>query len=159
GFDIEPYRLIEAVWPDAFGRFGPDNRSWIQALPPVGERQLWTPSLYIGGLTLMLAAGGLGTTRMTRAGPAWPGALLFIGGVALAASFGRFGGPLWWARGLPGLANILGPHDPYPHRERFDGFVPDGTGSVSGLLALLLPGFSLFRYPAKLLPVTVLAVS
>jgi hypothetical protein len=159
GFDIEPYRLIEAVWPDAYGRFGPDNRSWIQAVPPVGERQLWTPSLYIGGLTLMLAASGMGTTRKTRACAAWPVALLFIGGVALAASFGRFAGPLWWARCLPGLAEVLGPHDPHPDRQRIDGYLPDGTGSVYGLLALLLPGFSLFRYPAKLLPVTVLAVS
>jgi hypothetical protein len=57
------------------------------------------------------------------------------------------------------VAEVLGPHDPLRRRERFDGFVPDGTGSVYGLLALVLPGFSLFRYPAKLLSVAALAVA
>jgi hypothetical protein len=165
GFDLEPYRLAEAVWPDAFGRVGPDNRSWIQAIPPAGERMLWTPSLYLGGLTLALAAGGLGwgrgqgQGRKPRDDPAWPAWLALVGAVALAASFGRFGGPLWLARAMPSVAGVLGPHDPPQARERFDGFLPDGTGSVYDLLALLLPGLSLFRYPAKLLPVVSVAVA
>jgi hypothetical protein len=122
---------------------------------------LWTPSLYLGGLTLALAAGGLGwgRGRKARDDPAWPGWLALVATVALAGSFGRFGGPFWVARLIPGVADGLGPHDPPQARERFDGFLPDGTGSVYGLLALVLPGFSLFRYPAKLLPIAAVAVA
>jgi hypothetical protein len=159
GFCVEPYRLIEAVWPAAFGRFGPENRSWIQALPPAGERQLWTPSLYLGGLTLLFAAGGLALALKPRAAPAWAVWLALVGTVALAASLGRFGGPLWLARWLPGAAAWLGPHDPLQRVDRVDGYLDDGQGSVYGLLALVLPGFSLFRYPAKLLPLAALAAA
>jgi hypothetical protein len=159
GFCVEPYRLIEAAWPDAFGRFGPENRSWIQALPPVGERMLWTPSLYLGGLTLVFAAGGLALVVKPRAAPAWAVWLALVGAVALGASLGRFGGPLWLARCLPGGAALVGPHDPLHRVDRVDGFLDDGQGSVYGLLALVLPGFSLFRYPAKLLSFAALAAA
>ena len=38
GFCVEPYRVLEMVWPGAYGRFGPANRSWLHAIPPRGER-------------------------------------------------------------------------------------------------------------------------
>src|SRR5262249_19163667 len=154
----EPYRVFEAIWPDAFGRFGPENRSWIQALPTPGERQLWTPSLYLGGLTLALAAAGMSSAGKSREAPAWPVWVLLVGTVALAASFGKFGGPLWWARWIPSIADVIGPHDPLRRRERLDGLLPDGAASAYGVLAVALPAFSLFRYPAKLLPIVALAV-
>jgi hypothetical protein len=146
GFCVEPYCIIEMVWPGAFGRFGPENRSWIQAIPPAGERQIWTPSLYLGGLTLVLALGGFGF----RGGPAWRPWLSLVALVALAASFGKFGGPLWIVRWVPGVPALLGRHDPARGVERVDGFFHDGAGSVYGLLAAVLPGFDLFRYPGKL---------
>jgi hypothetical protein len=147
GFCVEPYRMVEAVWPNMYGRFGPANQSWIHAIPPAGERQVWMPSLYLGGLTLVLVLGGVGF----RGAPAWKRWLTIIAVVATAASFGRFGGPLWLARWLPGAAAILGPHDPVRGVDRMDPFLHDGAGSVYGLLALVFPGFSLFRYPGKLL--------
>ena len=147
GFCVEPYRVLEAVWPGAYGRFGPENRSWVHAIPPAGERQVWTPSLYLGGLTLVLALSGFGF----RGGPPWRRWLSLVAVVAVAASFGRFGGPLWLVRWLPGAAAVLGPHDPLRGVDRIDAFLHDGAGSVYGLLAALLPGFNLFRYPGKLL--------
>jgi hypothetical protein len=147
GFCVEPYRVIEMVWPSAFGNSWPESRSWIQALPPADERMLWTPSLYLGGLTLVLALGGLGF----RGGPAWRPWLSLVALVALAASFGKFGGPLWIIRWVPGVPALLGPHDPLQGIERVDRFLHDGAGSVYGLLAAALPGFELFRYPGKLL--------
>jgi hypothetical protein len=161
GYSVEPYRLLEAVWPDVWGPFGPENRSWIQALPPAGERQLWTPSLYIGGLTLMFSAAGLGFSRMPgdRPAPAWRAWLSLIAIGAVAAGFGRFGGPLWVARWLPGVSAVLGPHDPPQPLDRVDGFLHDGAGSVYGLMVWVLPGFSWFRFPAKLLPFATLALA
>jgi hypothetical protein len=147
GFCVEPYRVLEAVWPSAYGRFGPENRSWIHALPPRGERQVWTPSLYLGGLTLVLALGGIGF----RGGPPSQRWLSLVAIVALGASFGKFGGPLWVVRWLPGAVAVLGPHDPLRGVDRIDAFLHDGAGSVYGLLAAALPGFNLFRYPGKLL--------
>ena len=161
GSCVEPYRLLEAVWPDAWGQFGPENRSWIQALPPAGERLLWTPSLYIGGLTLMLAVAGLGFSHRLGDGraPAWRTWLSLVAISGVAAGFGRFGGPLWVARWLPGVSAVLGPHDPLQPLDRVDEFLPDGAGSVYGVMAWVLPGFSLFRDPAKLLPFAALALA
>jgi hypothetical protein len=91
-YRIELYRLLEAVWPDVWGRFGPENGSWIQALPPVGERLLGTPSLYFGGLIPMLAAAGLGFSRRMADGraPAWRMWLAIVAIGAVAAALGGF---------------------------------------------------------------------
>ena len=155
GFEMEPYRLIEVLWPNVFGRFGPQNRSWVHAFPPAGERLLWVPSLYVGGLTVALALGALGF----RAGPPWRIWLSLIAGIALAASCGKFGGPLWIVRWFTSVQPILGPHDPLKGLNRVDPFLHDGAGSVYGLLAALLPGFNLFRYPGKLFSFTALALA
>jgi hypothetical protein len=68
----------------------------------------------------------------------------------VVASFGKFGGPLWTVRWIPGVSSVLGPHDPLLGLNRVDRFLHDGAGSIYGLLAATLPGFDLFRYPGKL---------
>ncbi len=90
----EPYRLVELAWPNVFGQPCPENRSWLQAIPPVGDRQVWAASLYMGGLALVLALGAAGW----RGAPPWRAWMTAIAVVALAASLGKFAGPLWWAR-------------------------------------------------------------
>jgi hypothetical protein len=146
-FSVEPYRLAEAVWPQVFGLEVPENASWLQALPPAGERMIWSPSLYIGGFVLVLAVGGAGF----RGAPAWRRWLTILAIVGVIAGIGKFAGPLWWARRIPGAGTWLGPPDPPPGLPRTDAFLPDGFGSVYGALATFLPGFAMFRYPAKLL--------
>jgi hypothetical protein len=144
-YSLDPCRLAELVWPNVFGTSSPENRSWLQAIPPVGSHELWVDSLYMGGLALVLALGAAGW----RGGPAWRAWLTTVLLVGLAASLGKNGSPLWWARWGPFTAT-LGPHDPPSGQPRPDGFLPDGAGSPYGLLAMLLPGFDAFRYPAKL---------
>jgi hypothetical protein len=146
-FSVEPYRLVEAVWPYVFGLEVPENASWIQALPPEGERMIWSPSLYVGGFVLVLAVGGAGL----RGGPNWRRWLTILALVGLIGGMGKFAGPLWWARRIPGAAAWLGAPDPPPGLSRSDAFLPDGVGSLYGALAMFLPGFAMFRYPAKLL--------
>ena len=155
GFCVEPYRMAEAVWPNAYGTFGPENRSWVQAFPPSGDRRHWVPSLYLGGLTLVLALGGFGF----RGRPPWRTWLSIVAVVAILASFGRFGGPLWATRWLPGVQTVLGPHDPTKGVDRLDPSLHDGAGSVYGLLADVMPGFFLFRYPGKLYTFAAIAVA
>ena len=103
---------------------------------------------------LALSAAGF------RGRPVWCGWLTAIALFGLVASFGKFAGPLWWVRWVPSWSACLGPHDPISDGSlRTDGFLPDGTFSLYNLLATVVPGFGLFRYPGKLLPVTALAIA
>ena len=154
-FSIEPYRLVECLWPQPFGQEYPANRSWLQAIAPAGDRQMWEPSLYLGGLVLGLALIGAGV----RGGQGWRPWLPAVALISLLAAFGRFGGPLWWLRGFSAFRAILGPHDPILNQVRTDEFVYDGVGSVYAMLSAWLPGFGLFRYPAKLFTFTAAAVA
>lgn len=154
-FSTEPYRLAECLWPTVFGLRFPENRTWSQVIPPRNDRQLWQPSLYVGGLALLLGLGAAGF----RGGPPWRTWFTVIAVIGLLAGFGRFGSPLWWARWLPGAEAAIGPHDPLFSQPRTDGFLEDGTGSVYSLLAAVLPGFGLFRYPSKLLTLSAAALA
>ncbi len=151
---MEPFRVVELVWPNVFGTSSPENRSWLQAIPPVGDHQLWVDSLYMGGLALVLA---LSAARV-RAGPPWRVWLTIVAVVGLVMSCGKFASPLWWARCGP-FAATLGPHDPTSGEVRSDSFLHDGAGSPYGLLSMLLPGFGVFRFPSKLLVFTAVGLS
>ena len=145
-FSLEPHRLLELLWPNPFGTLCPANRSWLQAILPTIDREPWISSQYCGGLILILGLSACGL----RGIPAWRVWLSGVAVVALVASLGRFAGPLWWARWLP--ISSLGPHDPANLEWRGDVYFDDGSGSFYAILAALLPGFSAFRYPVKLLP-------
>jgi hypothetical protein len=144
-FGLEPFRVIEFLWPGVFGLIVPENRAWLQALPPKGDHDPWDASIYISCMIPLLAAMGASSTLQFRA-RFW---LTTIALVALFASFGKFGGPLWWMR-MGGLGGWLGPLDPANGVPRVDEHLGDGTGSVYSILTVLLPGFLSFRYPAKL---------
>jgi hypothetical protein len=154
GFSLNPCRLAELLWPNVFGMTCPENRSWLQAIPPTGAHQLWSVSNYMGVATLVLALSAAGR----RSGPPWRTWLSTIAIVGLLGSLGKFGGPLWWARETH-LTAWLGPHDPAGGQLRQDLFPHDGTGSPYGLPSLLLPGFHSFRYPAKLMTFVAVALA
>ncbi len=154
-FSVEPYRLVELLWPGFFGQPFPVYRSWLQDLPPALDRDLWEPSLYVGGLVLLLFLAAVGY----REGPPWRTWLTVLALVSLVASLGRFGSPLWWFRWVPGADSVIGAHNPLNRMPRLDAYPNDGTGSPYGLLVALLPGFGLFRYPAKLLTLTSVAMA
>lgn len=156
-FSLEPIRLTEFFWPNISGTAFTYNRNWLLLMPPqTMHSQVWTPSLYVGGLTLIVALGAAGI----RGEQPWRGWLTVIALVTLLASLGEFTSPLWWARWSPSIAKVVGPHDPLdvaPIRQ--DTFLRDGDGSFYWTLATILPGFKQFRYPSKLLTFTALAVA
>jgi hypothetical protein len=155
-FSLEPYRVLEYAWPQFFGTHFLANRSWLTAVPPGHAPKIWVPSLYMGGLALIL---GLAALRPWRANPrqVW---LTWIAIGSLVLSFGEFASPLWLARNFKVAERFVGKHDPANFGElRQDGFIADGDGSPYWLCARVLPGFNAFRYPSKLLVFTNLALS
>src|SRR5262249_8431974 len=89
--------------------------------------------------------------------------------VSALGSFGKYTSPIWGARlvvaaskspALEKLAADLGPVDDVDCTPiRADGFLRDGDGSFYWWLSALLPGFRQFRFPAKLVTFTPLAVA
>ena len=60
-FSLEPYRLIEMAWPNIMGDQFAGNTFWGDIIRIPGVRpKVWVPSLYAGGLTLVLALASIG---------------------------------------------------------------------------------------------------
>ncbi len=146
-FSISPTRMIGAFWPNVLGTVARDDE-WPLALPPwFDETKRWFPSLYLGGLTVVLAGAGAGL----RGGPPWRPWLTALVVVGTLAAMGEYTSPLFWARKVPALAARLGPPDEPVMGGRTDGAMPDGDGGVYWLFTAAFPAFRSFRYPAKLL--------
>jgi hypothetical protein len=154
GFSLVPYRVAELVWPSFFGSSLPENRLWRSALPPTGDATAWVPSLYLGALTLVLAIAGFRARRET------PGARLmaWVVPIAVIGSFGLYAGPLGLGRWLPWVEGWLPWTEP-PQPTTAQADFRAGDGSPYWLLAALLPGLDLFRYPSKLLVPMALGLS
>ncbi len=161
-FSLDPYRLVEMVWPGFFGRSFGSSVAWMGIVLPKVNHRVWVPSLYLGGLTLIFglgAWGGRGRKLDGERAP-WVPWLVTIAGVGLVASFGEFASPIWLARFAPTMVSLIGPHDSMnTNSVRLDGFLRDGDGSPYSLMASLLPGFHSFRFPSKLFTFVGLALA
>jgi hypothetical protein len=155
-FSLEPYRVVEFFWPGAFGRRFGQPVMWSELVVKGMSHRVWVPSLYLGGLSMVLALGGAGF----RNGPPWRAWLTGIAAVSLIGSLGEYASPIALARFSPSVAERIGPHDaPNVNAVRLDGYLRDGDGSPYFLMATFLPGFHTFRFPSKLLTFTVLALA
>jgi hypothetical protein len=162
-FSLEPFRLVELIWPNVFGSHFGEQTAWANALPLPGVRPLlWVPSLYLGGLIVVLTLGAVSVGR----GPPWRSWLSAMALVSLAGSLGQYTSPIWATRALATIADaravtgLLGPLDPPdPTPIRADGRLRDGDGSLYWWMIQVLPGFRQFRYPSKLLVFAALALS
>ena len=164
-FSVGPWRLAEFVLPNVAGQQFPIHRRWLNALP--AEGRVWSPTLYMGLLPLVLAffamrfcrvdtQGGSRTARPTlqtqsaaklpptiSEGTGLPHVFLsWVVLLAVLASFGWYG--IGWALGECGV-------DTQPFGAP--------AGGLFWLLNLILPGYAQFRYPAKLLVVAALGLS
>jgi hypothetical protein len=155
-FSLEPYRLVEAIWPGIYGRSFGKAVTWGELLTPTLNHRVWTPSLYLGGFTAILALAAAGF----RGGPPWRSWLTAIAAVSVIGSLGEFSSPLIVARYAPSLQESLGPHDKHDtNAVRLDGYLRDGDGSPYSVMSVVLPGFQQFRFPSKLLTFAALAVA
>ena len=134
-FSVGPWRLAEFLWPNVAGRQYPVNRRWFRAIR--AEGRVWTPTLYMGILPVVL---GLTAMRFRRGSirHRWLSWLVLL---STLAGFGYYG--LGWLLREFGVDTALG--GPF--------------GGLYWLMTLVLPGYVRFRYPAKLLVVTALALS
>lgn len=137
-FSQPPWTLLEWVWPGSSGRPFPEWTHWVSSLPGAGR--MWQPSLYQGVLPLLFALLAL-RRREIR----W---LVVVGGVALLGAWGWYG-PVWLVNEA-GLAT--GWWNPLEGVNR-------AAGGVYWWLVCLVPGYIWFRYPAKLVMLTTLALA
>ena len=165
-FSIEPFRFLELAWPNILGVHFEKNTYWRDAFDIPGfQPELWSQSLYVGGLSLMLACAELSFRR----GPPWRVWLSAIVVVSLLASIGRYASPIWATRAcvqalrLPMISDLtrnLGGLDlAITTPIRLDGFLRDGDGGFYWWLATVLPGFRQFRFPAKFFTLTALGIA
>ncbi len=161
-FSLEPLRLMELFWPNGTGAPMPENRCWLTVIDPLEKLDYWTPSIYLGAGTLLLALGAItpGMRLSPKTPPAVRAGLIGLVIVGFACGLGRHAGPLGHLRRLPALSAALGPRDlPDNNETRPDGTLPDGAGSPYGLFSAALPGFGDFRFPAKLLTLAALGLA
>ncbi len=148
-FSVGPWRLAEYLWPNFAGRQFPEHQRWLEVIP--AEGRIWTPSLYMGVLPLVLALSVLQFRRKEpNASCRFP--VRFLSWLTLAAvlaSFGWFG--IGWLVHEISIAAGADPHGPWA--------VGSPVGGLYWLMTVLLPGYIQFRYPAKLLVVAALTLS
>ncbi len=179
-FSLEPIMLAQFVWPNIFGLHFPVNSFWIEAFEmPAFRRTVWVPSLYIGGISFILALSVFGF----RNGPAWRGWMSGILIFSILGSLGLFTSPIWMTRAIDIYLNPsaskdkssgeskaarkdsdallgIGPLDSQNVNPiRADGYLRDGDGGFYWALSTFLPGFRQFRYPSKLLTFACFALS
>ncbi len=143
-YSVGPWRLAEFVWPNGGGRQFPVHRRWFEAIP--GEGLVWTPSLYMGLLPLVLAISAMRWRRGNDARGQW---LTWMVVLFVLGSLGWHG--LGWIWNELRAAAGGDPAKPWP--------VGPPTGGVYWFLTVALPGYASFRYPAKLLGVATLGLS
>ena len=97
-FSIEPYRILEFIWPNVFGVSFGVEASWLYMLPLLDLRRFGFPSLYLGGPVLVLAITALGGRRLRRPGQGLMAAIAVLG---VLAGIGSYTSPIWYARFVP----------------------------------------------------------
>ncbi|MEO8270838.1 MAG: hypothetical protein ABI557_14030, partial [Aureliella sp.] len=130
-FSLSPWHLITCIWPTAGGHYLPTNSRIFAAI--LAEGRMWIPSLFFGCWPCLLVFLAISQpSRRTRL-------LIVVATFAVFASFGNYS-IVWLMREMLSSLGLttLTQHLPADH-----------IGSLSWLLNLCLPGYSMFRYPAK----------
>ncbi len=140
-FSVEPWRVLELIWPNLGGQIFPQNHRWMSVIPAAAR--VWTPSLYMGLIPLLVA----GLAFRLRGGTVQRRWLSWCALVSVLGSFGYYGAG-WLIREI---LFDLGSNTQLPVGAPF--------GGVYWLGTVLLPGYILFRYPAKLWVIAALGIS
>ncbi len=147
-FSVGPWRWLEFLFPNIGGRQFPKFSRWFNVFPE--EVSVWTPTLYFGVFPFLLAISVF--SFRYKAGKSNPFQVIgtWIVLISLLAGMGGFG-LVWFFRAF---CCIL---PDYQISASFSNYDP--VGGVYWLLNTTLPYFSNFRYPAKLITLTMLGFS
>ena len=152
-FSQEPWSLLGLIYPNFFGCDAPINTRWSAAF--AGAERIWTPSNYFGCLAFMLAVSGF---TLWRGGAKSPfkvsgqgrAVRVWLSWIAVWFGIASFG---WY--GVGWLLTELGWTMPQGEEGTFN----HPVGGLYWLMVSVLPKYCLFRYPAKLMVVSCLALS
>jgi hypothetical protein len=131
-FSLSPWHVLTGLWPTLGGEFSPENSRTFSLFR--AEGRMWIPSLFFGVVPLLLLLGGF----RSCANPKYTFFML-AALFALLASFGNYS--LGWL--------IRSVFDIFDVRALSEHLPSDHYSSFYGLLAEWLPGYRVFRYPAK----------
>lgn len=141
-FSVPPWRVLEFVIPEVYGRQFPIYQRWIDALPG-SDAAFWVPSLYMGTFPFFLACLSLTFYRGNNR-RIW---ISWIVALALLASMGRLS--------IGYMIQTIG----YWTGTDYTQSVSSGWGGVYWLLTSIFPGYGMFRYPGKWLTVAAMGIS
>ncbi len=131
-FSLSPWHALTCLWPTLGGHYLPHNSRLFAVLP--AEGRMWIPSLYFGCWPCLLLLLAVLRARDTMAR-----SLKIVLLVAVLAALGNYS-IVWLLReslsslGLSSLSAQL---------------PKDHVSSLTWLFNSLVPGYSMFRYPAK----------
>lgn len=147
-FSVGPWRALEYVVPYFGGSHFPINRRWLDCWG--GESLMWTPTLYMGLVPLILALAGLAFFRgdERRRWLSWTALVCWV------MSWGGYG--IGWLV----TSSYVGWMAPYDMaRNVRDLSVGPEFGGLYWLAVVFAPGWESFRFPAKMLVPAGLALS
>lgn len=133
-FSLSPWHTLTCLLPTLGGHFAPTNSRLFEVIP--AEGRMWIPSLYFGAVPLL---GALLLTHKRCSVPRFSKRLAALAGLSLLAAMGSYT-VVWLLRevataiGAQAIANRL---------------PPDPTSGLYWLVTQIVPGYELFRYPAK----------
>jgi hypothetical protein len=155
-YSLWPGMLADLLWPNVFGTTAQTHAAWLRAVGPWNAELLWVPSIYAGAITVVMLLASIGCRHVT-------GPERWMAGVALVSlilSFGEFASPIWLARESPVSHRFIGSHDHFNESgDRGDRYLADAAGSPYWIAGQILPGFGLFRFPAKFVGTAILAIT
>jgi hypothetical protein len=147
-FSVGPWRWLEFIFPNIGGRQFPQSSRWFNIFPE--EVSVWTPTLYFGSLPFLLAISAFHFRHNRQRNNSYQVMATWIVVVSTLAAMGGFG--LVWAGRT--VYNLLSGNSLSATFVNYD-----PIGGIYWLLNAALPKFSEFRYPAKLLSLTMIGFS
>ena len=148
-FSVGPWRWLEFLYPNVGGRQFPQSSRWFRVFPE--EIAVWTPTLYFGAFPFLLALSAFLFRRKRRDESSFfRCAATYLTAGSILAAMGGYGA-VWLFRSVSALAS--GSSIPVS----FSNYDP--VGGVYWALNIIVPQFAEFRYPAKLLTLSMLGFS
>jgi hypothetical protein len=137
-FSLAPWRIAEFIWPNFFGKLYPNHQRWEKAIPAASA--VWVPTNYLGLMPFVLAISAFQLRKKQTELPFETQWLSYIAVIFFCGSLGGYG--LGWL-----FLELETAFTGESHEHAFGASI----GGVYWFFNVFLPGFSAFRFPAKLM--------